>query len=83
MKFDLNWKNKEAHLDADIEKIVEKGLDNRAKKPQKKNAYQIKQEEKRKTEEMRHRHQLQWMMILLGFIVICFIGGIIASVLGV
>ena len=49
MKLKFSLKNKEAYLEADIEKLVEKGMDNKAKNPEKKTRYQIRQEEKRKT----------------------------------
>lgn len=63
MKLKFSLKNKEASLEADIEKLVEKGMDNKAKKPEKKTRYQIKQEEKRKTlllkaEEERKKNKL-------------------------
>lgn len=48
MKLKFNFKNKEASLEADVEKLVEKGMDQKANGPVKKTRYQIKQEEKRK-----------------------------------
>ena len=48
MKLNFSLKNKEASVDADVEGVVEKVLDHKAKKPPKKTRYQIKQEEKRK-----------------------------------
>ena len=48
MKLSFSLKNKEASLEADVEGLVEKGLEHKAKTPAKKTRYQIKQEEKRK-----------------------------------
>jgi len=50
MKFSFSLKNKEVNLEADVERLVEKNLDYKAANPDKKTKYQIKQEEKRKTE---------------------------------
>lgn len=83
MKFKFSLKNKEVSLDANVERLVEKSLDYKAQNPPRKTAYQIRQEEKRKTEEMKHKQQLQWMFILLGLVAVCIVGGIIASILGV
>ena len=48
MKFKLSLKNKEISMEADVEKLVEKGMNNKASRPERKTRYQIKQEEKRK-----------------------------------
>ena len=89
MKFSFSLKNKEAKLEADVERLVEKGMENRAKNPIKKTRYQIRQEEKRKTlalnaKQERMKKQAEQksfviyfclMMALLVFILlICFIG---------
>lgn len=55
MKFKFNLKNKEVSLEADVEGIVKKNIDNSAKNPERKTSYQIKQEEKRKNEELKHQ----------------------------
>ena len=55
MKIKFNLKNKEASLEADVEGIVEKTLEYKASKPEKKSRYQIKQEEKRKNEAAKHK----------------------------
>ena len=80
MKFRFSLKDKEASLEADVEKLVEKGMDHRAQRPDRKTRYQIKAEEKRKNEELRHKQQIQWMFILLGIIVIFVVLGIVASI---
>lgn len=54
MQFKFSLKNKEVFLDADVEKLVEKGMDQNAKNPPKKTRYQIKQEEKRKNKELKN-----------------------------
>ena len=59
MKLKFSLKNKEASVDADIEGVVEKVLDHKAKQPTKKTRYQIKQEEKRKNEELKQKHLIQ------------------------
>jgi hypothetical protein len=50
MKFKLSLKDKEVSMEADVEKLVEKGMDHKAARPDKRTRYQIKQEEKRKNE---------------------------------
>lgn len=83
MKFKFNLKNKEVSLEANVEGIVEKRLEQNRQKSDKKTAYQIRQEEKRKNEEMKHKHQMQMLFVLLGIVVLFAIVGIIASILGV
>lgn len=83
MKLSFSLKRKEASLEADVERLVEKGLDIKASKPIKKTRYQIKQEEKRKNEEMKHKQQMQYLFILLGIIAVFLIVGIVASNLGI
>ena len=46
MKLKFSLKNKEASVDADVEGVVEKVFEHKAKQPPKKTRYQIKQEEK-------------------------------------
>ena len=55
MKLKFSLKTKEASLEADVERLVEKGMDQKAKNPLRKTRYQIKQEEKRKNEELKHK----------------------------
>ena len=78
MKLSFNLKNKEAKLEADVEGLVEKGMENKAKRPERKTRYQIKQEEKRKNEELRQKHLIQGLLMMAAIIVfvliICAIG---------
>ena len=83
MKLKFSLKDKEASLEADVEKLVEKGMEHKAQRPDKKTRFQIKAEEKRKNEELKHKQQMQWMLILLGVIVVCIALGIIASILNI
>lgn len=82
MKLSFSLKNKEAKLEADVEKLVEKKMDQDIGRPPKKTRYQIRQEEKRKNEELKHKQQITYMFILIGMIVFFVIIGIIASCLG-
>ena len=82
MKLNFNLKDKQASLEADVEGLVEKGLMHKANNPNRKTRYQIKQEEKRKNEELKHKQQMQYMFILLGLMVFFLIVGIIATILG-
>lgn len=81
MKFKLSLKNKEVSLDADVEKLIEKRIINKPNNSERKTAYQIRQEEKRKNEELKHKQQLQWMCVLLGLFVFLVVFGIVATVL--
>ena len=85
MKFRLNWKDKETSLETDIEQVIEKGMEQNALKPPKKTRYQIKMEEKRKCEELKHKQEMQKMYLLIGvvvgIIVIVLFFGMIAGIL--
>ena len=63
MKFSFSWPKKEVSIDADVKGLVEKTLDYKAAKPDKRTRYQIKQEEKRKTiaakPEKKTRYQIK------------------------
>ena len=61
MKLKFSLKDQEASLDADVEKLIEKKMDNDAKIPKadKKSSYQIKQEEKRASLELKHRQAIE------------------------
>ena len=48
MKLKFSLKSKEANLEADIEDVLKKRMEYKAKKPPKKSRYKIKQEEKEK-----------------------------------
>lgn len=66
MKLKFSLKSKEASLEADVEKLIEKGMDQRAKSPERKTRYQIKQEEKRKMQELEHKQRMQIVFICIG-----------------
>lgn len=83
MKFSFSLKNKEVSMEADVEGIVEKNLKYKAMHPATKSRYQIRQEEKRKTEEMRHKQQIRCIYILLSFCGVCVVVGVVASILGI
>lgn len=72
MKLKFNLKSKEASLEADVEGLVEKGLERRDN-PNRKTRYQIKQEEKRKNEELKHKQFMQQMFLLVGILAVLFI----------
>lgn len=81
MKLKFSLKKQEASLDADIEKLVEKGLEYKYKNPDKKTRYQVRQEEKRRNEELKHRQQMQYLYILLVLIGVFVVIGIVATIL--
>ena len=83
MKFNLNWGKKEVSAEADIENVIIKNMEIKKDAPQKKTRYQIKQEEKRKNQELRHKQQMTYIMILGGICILLMIFAIIASVLGI
>lgn len=72
MKLKFNIKNKEASLEADVEGLIEKGMERRDN-PNKKTRYQIKQEEKRKNEELKHKQNMQQIYLMIGILVVLFI----------
>lgn len=69
MKFKFGLKNKEVSMEADVEKLVEKGMDHKAARPDKRTRYQIKQDEKRKNAELNHKQQLTYLLIGIGVFV--------------
>ena len=83
MKLSFSLKNKEASLEADVEGLVEKGLEQKANNPAKKTRYQIKQEEKRKNEELKHKQLMQGMLVLFGVAVFALIMVIIGTIFGI
>ena len=66
MRFAFSLKEKELSVEADVEGIVDKELERRDKKPPRKTRYQIKQEEKRKNEELKHKQQMQNIFLMIG-----------------
>ena len=81
MKFKVSLKNKEISLDADIEKLAEKRMNLNASQPDKKTRYQIKQEEKRKNAELKHKQQLTYLFIGIGLLILLFTLCIVMSIL--
>ena len=82
MKFDFNLKDKKVSLNADVEKLVEKKMDLGKDKPEKKTRYQIKQEEKRKNAELKHKQDMKLLKILMGITVVLVVFCIAMSLLG-
>ena len=78
MKLSFSLKNKEANLEADVEDVVKEGMYHKSKRPLKKTRYQIRQEEKRKNEELRQKHFIQGMLMmgamLIFILIVCAIG---------
>lgn len=72
MKLKFNFKNKEASLEADVEGLVEKGIE-RKNNPNRKTRYQIRQEEKRKDAELKHKQEMQVLYIIGGVLAVLFI----------
>lgn len=72
MKMKFNFMNKEASLEADVESLVAGGLERR-NDPNRKTRYQIKQEEKRKNEELKHKQFMEEIVLLAGILVVVFI----------
>ena len=56
-------------MESDVEKLIEKGLDNAAD-PNRKTRYQIKQEEKRKNAELKHKQEMTKLVVGLGLLLI-------------
>lgn len=55
MKLRVSLKDKEASIDADVEKLVEKHMELVENDPDRKTRYQIRQEEKRKNEALKQK----------------------------
>ena len=81
MKLSFSFKKQEANFEADVEKLIEKGMDQREKNPNRKTRYQIKQEEKRKNAELKHKQEMQRMTIGISVLVGCMLIGLIIAVL--
>lgn len=81
MKLKFSIKNKEASIEADAEKLIEKNMDykqeNIKKYGPKKTRYQMKQEEKRKNKELKHKQEMQNMILYCTVFVVMVILGII------
>ena len=82
MKLAFNFKKKEASLQADVEGMIERGLERKEKNPKRKNRYQIRQEEKRRpielNRDLERKHMRQGILMMAGVVVfiliICAIG---------
>lgn len=79
MKIKFSLLKKEASMEADVEGIVAKSLEYKSKCPEKKTRYQIRQEEKRKNAELKHKQKMQYMYIMIGLFGVCFVVAIITS----
>ena len=83
MKLSFNFKKQEANFEADVEKLIEKGMDQRERNPERKTRYQIKQEEKRKNAELKHKQEMHRVIIgvcmLAAAMIVAIIIGVLAS----
>ena len=81
MKFNFSLKNKEASFEADVEGLVEKSIESNQKNPPKKSRYQIKQEEMRKNEELKHEQEMEkkrmktkvWFIVAVFLVLLSFV----------
>ncbi len=73
MKFAFNFKKQEASIEADVEGLIKPHVDAKLNNPNRKSRYEIKQEEKRKNAELKHRQDMQKVLILLGMITVLMI----------
>lgn len=78
MKLNLNWDKKEIEAEADVEKVILKNMEMKKDAPPKKTRYQIKQEEKRKNEELKFKQNMVYLAILGGIAVF----GLLLSIMG-
>lgn len=82
MKFAFSLQKKEVNIEADVEKIVDKELERRDKRPQRKTRYQIKQEEKRRMKELEHKQQMQSAFIGFGALFFVIVIALVLAILG-
>ena len=86
MRFSFSLLEKKANFEADVEGLIEKNIDYKAKNPIRKTRYQIKQEEQRKNKELKHKQELQKMIIFVGtmlfIIILCIVMAILGTVFG-
>lgn len=73
MKFSFNFKKQEASIEADVEGLVKPHIEAKINNPGRKTRYQIKQEEKRKNAELKHKQKMQELYILLGMLAVLMI----------
>lgn len=83
MKLRFSLLKKEASLEADVEGLVTKGLENKVNNPNRKTRYQIKQEEKRKNKELEQKQFMQGIALMIGLVIVVFIISIIGTILGI
>ena len=83
MKLAFDLKKKEASLQADVEGMIERGLERKEKNPKRKTRYQIRQEEKRKNMELKRelerKQMIQGILMMAGVIVFVLIACAIGS----
>ncbi len=73
MKLNISFLKKEANIEADVERLVEKKMDLDSKRSPKKTRYQIRQEEKRKNKEQDFRQTMIILGCLTGICAICML----------
>jgi hypothetical protein len=78
MKLSFSLKNKEAKLEADVERLIEKDMDRHSDG---KTRYQIRQEEKRKNAELKHKQEMQRVRIGIGILIGVIVIGLTIAVL--
>ena len=78
MKIKYNFRKKEISGSMDVEKLVEKGIDTMASRPSR---HQIREEEKRKTAELAHKHEMKKLYLLIGTFFILLLFAIIMAFL--
>ena len=61
---------KKVHIEADVEGLVSKKMDITAKERNGKTRYQIRQEEKRKTRELKHKQEMHKIFLFVGLFVV-------------
>ena len=66
MKFAFNFKKQEASIEADVEGLVKPHIEAKLNNAERKTRYQIKQEEKRKNAELKHKQKMQLIYLAIG-----------------
>ncbi len=82
MKLNFSIQKKEANIEADVERLVEKKMDIDSKRPERKTRYQIRQEEKRKNKEQQFKQTMIMLTGYIGFMAIIFIIIIVVHLAG-
>lgn len=60
-------------MEADVEGLVKPCIEAKLENPTKKTRYQIKQEEKRKNAELKHKQEMQKTFFAMGFLVVMMV----------